>query len=262
MQGAAKAFVDLAAKHYPERLQKFWIVGAPKLFSVLWNAIQPFVDPVTKSKVGFYPCVTHVCVEVVSKGQIPHIMWCHDLRNAHTAAVKTHTGSHRAVLLLLHASPFTSSLSSSLEQLVKLHAWLWCLMLQMYRYDVNKQDGLLKQAMEIDFRPECKEWLLAEMAENRTKAAKRSKQYCQKELCSALCKKLPMQRHWGSHEIISSLAADQSILAPIARALEQDQMHEQSAVAVRHHSHAAHASSRAPHSKYAVHPSHRNKFNH
>eukprot|EP00892_Ulva_mutabilis_P012237 jgi/Ulvmu1/9386/UM051_0013.1 len=53
--GVAKAFVDLGTKHYPERMQKFWIVGAPAIFSVLWNAIIPFVDEITKSKIVMLP---------------------------------------------------------------------------------------------------------------------------------------------------------------------------------------------------------------
>lgn len=47
--------MELAAKHYPERLQRILIVNAPKVFSVLWNAVQRFVDPVTKHKVSFVP---------------------------------------------------------------------------------------------------------------------------------------------------------------------------------------------------------------
>jgi hypothetical protein len=60
VQGTAKAFLDLAAKHYPERLQQFLIVHAPKVFSVLWNAVQPFVDPVTKQKIRFAPYATNL----------------------------------------------------------------------------------------------------------------------------------------------------------------------------------------------------------
>lgn len=55
VQGIAKAFVELGTKHYPERMQKFWIVGAPAIFSVLWNAVVPFIDEVTKSKIVMLP---------------------------------------------------------------------------------------------------------------------------------------------------------------------------------------------------------------
>lgn len=92
---------------------------------------------------------------------------------------------------------------------------------------MGKPGGELKSAMENELQPECKDWLLAEMAENRTKAAKKHKQYCQKELCVALSNQQPLQRHWGSHEILSKLAANPSILDPIAKALEHDSAVEQ-----------------------------------
>lgn len=61
----AKAFVDLGTKHYPERMQKFWIVGAPAIFSVLWNAIIPFVDDVTRSKIVMLPCAAYVVLSLL-----------------------------------------------------------------------------------------------------------------------------------------------------------------------------------------------------
>lgn len=51
----AKAFLGITAEHYPERLGLFVIVDTPMLFSGLWRAIQPFVDPKTKAKIVFVP---------------------------------------------------------------------------------------------------------------------------------------------------------------------------------------------------------------
>lgn len=51
----AKTFLDVSAEHYPERLGLFLVVDAPKLFSVLWNAIKYWVDPKTFKKIRFLP---------------------------------------------------------------------------------------------------------------------------------------------------------------------------------------------------------------
>ncbi|KIZ00857.1 Uncharacterized protein MNEG_7107 [Monoraphidium neglectum] len=45
--------LQLVANHYPERLNKVFIVDAPTLFWVLFKALCPFLDPVTKAKVEF-----------------------------------------------------------------------------------------------------------------------------------------------------------------------------------------------------------------
>jgi len=51
----AKAFLEISAQHYPERLGLFWVVDAPSIFNVLWRAIQAFVDPKTYKKIRFLP---------------------------------------------------------------------------------------------------------------------------------------------------------------------------------------------------------------
>lgn len=49
----AKIFLSVAEAHYPERLGKFFIVGAPAIFSTLWKAIYRFIDPITRAKIHF-----------------------------------------------------------------------------------------------------------------------------------------------------------------------------------------------------------------
>lgn len=39
----AKAFLDMSATYYPERLGMFVLVDTPAVFSVLWNAIEKLV---------------------------------------------------------------------------------------------------------------------------------------------------------------------------------------------------------------------------
>ena len=49
----AKAFMGLLATHYPERLARFVIVGAPALFSALWSALKRHVCADTAAKIAF-----------------------------------------------------------------------------------------------------------------------------------------------------------------------------------------------------------------
>lgn len=51
----AKLFLDMSADHYPERLAKFYLVDAPKLFNVLWKAIYSLIDEKTTKKINFLP---------------------------------------------------------------------------------------------------------------------------------------------------------------------------------------------------------------
>ncbi len=51
----ADTFLDLSAKHYPERLGAFLVVGAPFLFNGLWSVVQPLVDSATRKKIHMIP---------------------------------------------------------------------------------------------------------------------------------------------------------------------------------------------------------------
>lgn len=55
------AFLDISAKHYPERLGLFIVLGAPRIFGGLWHVLQPLVDPFTRAKIKFLPCACSLC---------------------------------------------------------------------------------------------------------------------------------------------------------------------------------------------------------
>lgn len=50
-----RSFNTLAGSHYPERLACLLFVDVPYIFFQLWNLLQPFVDPKTKSKLRVLP---------------------------------------------------------------------------------------------------------------------------------------------------------------------------------------------------------------
>lgn len=45
--------MNILQSHYPERLGLAIVTQAPTVFKMLWTAIGPFLDPVTKEKVRF-----------------------------------------------------------------------------------------------------------------------------------------------------------------------------------------------------------------
>ena len=46
-------FLDISERYYPERLSEFINISTPSVFSMLWKAIEPWVDPITRKKVKF-----------------------------------------------------------------------------------------------------------------------------------------------------------------------------------------------------------------
>ncbi|GFR46882.1 hypothetical protein Agub_g8523 [Astrephomene gubernaculifera] len=47
------ATLRILADHYPERLHRCFFIDAPGVFSFLFNALWPFIDPVTRQKIVF-----------------------------------------------------------------------------------------------------------------------------------------------------------------------------------------------------------------
>ncbi len=50
-----RAFLSLAADHYPERLARFVMVGTPPIFNTLWRLLSRHVCEDTRKKVMFLP---------------------------------------------------------------------------------------------------------------------------------------------------------------------------------------------------------------
>ncbi len=50
-----RAFLSLAADHYPERLRRFVLVGTPPIFDSLWRLLARHVCADTRAKVVFLP---------------------------------------------------------------------------------------------------------------------------------------------------------------------------------------------------------------
>ena len=48
--------LTLVQAHYPERMGRAVVGHAPAMFWLMWKAVTPFIDPVTKAKVAF--CTT------------------------------------------------------------------------------------------------------------------------------------------------------------------------------------------------------------
>ena len=71
LQGIAQSFLDLLGKHYPERLQTFYLVDAPAMFSMLWSTILPLVDHATRAKVKFLPYVLHSAGVALQLSKLP-----------------------------------------------------------------------------------------------------------------------------------------------------------------------------------------------
>ncbi|KAF9930764.1 hypothetical protein FBU30_011300 [Linnemannia zychae] len=49
----AREIINVLGNHYPERLEKGYIIHAPWFFFPFFKLISPFIDPVTKAKINF-----------------------------------------------------------------------------------------------------------------------------------------------------------------------------------------------------------------
>ena len=46
-----RRWASILSNHYPERCYLVAVVNAPRIFSMLWRVLSPFIDKVTKEKV-------------------------------------------------------------------------------------------------------------------------------------------------------------------------------------------------------------------
>jgi CRAL/TRIO domain len=60
--------LHLVQAHYPERMGRAVVGHAPAMFWLMWKAITPFIDPVTKAKVAF--CTTDAAVREETRAHI------------------------------------------------------------------------------------------------------------------------------------------------------------------------------------------------
>jgi hypothetical protein len=86
------------------------------------------------------------------------------------------------------------------------------------RYDPNKKHSALLKALESNLTTECKDWLVTEMAENRLKSSMHRKKYSQGELAAALKSDAPLQRHWGSKQLLEHLKQNPAVLESVEEA--------------------------------------------
>lgn len=48
---ALKAVVEIDEAHYPEIMRKFYVVNTPRIFTMFWKLVSPWMDKKTVSKV-------------------------------------------------------------------------------------------------------------------------------------------------------------------------------------------------------------------
>jgi hypothetical protein len=62
-----RKIITIDQDYYPERLKYFFVINAPWYFSVIWNVVYPWIDPVTRDKMKIigrslstrYQCSVH-----------------------------------------------------------------------------------------------------------------------------------------------------------------------------------------------------------
>lgn len=72
----SKAFIegfDIYQSHYPERIEKFYMVNAPFIFNGLWKVVSPFISEITRKKIEFVSNkkVEEVLLTVIDANQLP-----------------------------------------------------------------------------------------------------------------------------------------------------------------------------------------------
>ena len=50
---ASKMTLDVLQKHFKERMYRIYVLNPPLAFRIFWKVVQPFIDPVTKTKIVF-----------------------------------------------------------------------------------------------------------------------------------------------------------------------------------------------------------------
>mmetsp|Transcript_18958 Transcript_18958/g.45265 ORF Transcript_18958/g.45265 Transcript_18958/m.45265 type:complete len:312 (-) Transcript_18958:572-1507(-) len=60
-----KALFDVIAHQYPGRLEVFWFVNAPRIFSGLWHVVKPAVENGVRERVRFVTSRHSYCAELV-----------------------------------------------------------------------------------------------------------------------------------------------------------------------------------------------------
>ncbi len=50
---ASKMTLDVLQKHFKERMYRIYVLNPPLAFRIFWKLVQPFIDPVTKTKLVF-----------------------------------------------------------------------------------------------------------------------------------------------------------------------------------------------------------------
>ena len=137
----ARMFLDISERHYPERLSEFINISTPSVFSMLWKAIEPWVDPVTRKKVKFIGSAPSPPALIASGAQ---------------CFIKQAS--------ILHPLP----------NVAERQCWLNCLCSFDARQDSSK-NRQIRQELDRLVDPDLRDWLLEEMAQNRTRVAVKNK---------------------------------------------------------------------------------------
>ena len=59
--------ISFTGAHYPERSGATFLINVPSWFSVIWSAVKPLVDDVTKQKIKIIGCDPPAITEALSE---------------------------------------------------------------------------------------------------------------------------------------------------------------------------------------------------